>query len=134
MCECDKLYYYENFRGNIMNVYSKLIILDDGIRFFGPGVCDLLKGILETNSIKDAAKNMGLSYSKALRILKKAELYLGFNIVIKSRGGETGGETIVTDEGKRIIESYDLLYKDVNETIDKSFPKYFAWLEDMNYD
>lgn len=111
-----------------MKAYGKLIILDNGKSFFGPGVADLLKEILKTNSIKDASKNMGLSYSKALRILKEAEQHLGFTIVEKFRGGDSGGESRVTDKGKKLIESYDFLYEEVNKTLDKNFDKYFAWI------
>ena len=42
-------------------------------RFFGPGVCELLERIRETGSIQAAAARMELSYTKAWKILHRAE-------------------------------------------------------------
>ena len=45
---------------------------------FGPGVAQLLKGIEEMGSMQKAAEKMGLSYSKAWKMMKTAEQELGF--------------------------------------------------------
>ena len=46
---------------------------DDNLRFFGEGPCRLLHLIEETGSLRSAAAQMGLSYSKALRLVQHAE-------------------------------------------------------------
>ena len=46
-------------------------------RFFGPGVCELLEKIRETGSIQAAAARMEMSYTKAWKILKRAEKEMG---------------------------------------------------------
>ena len=45
---------------------------------FGPGVAALLEGIRETHSLRAAAAEMGMAYSKAWTIMKNAEKELGF--------------------------------------------------------
>ena len=51
-----------------------VMLCDDiGERFFGEGPCRLLHRIEETGSLRAAAQAMGLSYSKALRMVKRAE-------------------------------------------------------------
>ena len=56
-----------------------VMLCDDiGERFFGEGPCRLLHRIEETGSLRAAAQAMGLSYSKALRMVKRAEKELGF--------------------------------------------------------
>ena len=50
----------------------KLTLCTDD-RFFGPGVCELLERIREPGSIQAAAAQMEMSYTKAWRILKRAE-------------------------------------------------------------
>ena len=58
----------------------KLMLCTDD-RFFGPGVCELLEKIRETGSIQAAAARMELSYTKAWKILNRAEQELGKNLI-----------------------------------------------------
>ena len=56
----------------------RVMLCDDaGERFFGEGPCRLLHLIEETGSLRSAAAQMGLSYSKALRLVQHAEKELG---------------------------------------------------------
>ena len=55
---------------------------------FGPGVAQLLKGIEEMGSMQKAAEKMGLSYSKAWKMMKTAEQELGFALTERSSGGK----------------------------------------------
>ena len=51
---------------------------DDHLRFFGEGPCRLLHLIEETGSLRAAAMSMGMAYTKALAIMRRAEKNLGF--------------------------------------------------------
>lgn len=70
---------------------------------FGPGVAQLLRGVEATASLSEAAKLMGMAYSKAWKILHAAEKSLGF-IMIKRRGAIG---SVLTPEGKNLLESFD---------------------------
>ena len=60
----------------------RVMLCDDaGERFFGEGPCRLLHLIEETGSLRSAAAQMGLSYSKALRLVQHAEKELGFALM-----------------------------------------------------
>ena len=66
----------------------RVMLCDDaGERFFGEGPCRLLHLIEETGSLRSAAAQMGLSYSKALRLVQHAEKELGFALTCKTIGG-----------------------------------------------
>lgn len=93
--------------------------------FFGPGVYHLLAGIVETESINRAAKQMGMSYNKAWRILNQAEKELGFNLVEKNVGGSNGGGTIVTPAGKQFMEKFLRFQKIMYKEADKHFNEIF---------
>jgi molybdate transport system regulatory protein len=70
----------------------RMMLCDDaGERFFGEGPCRLLHLIEETGSLRSAAAQMGLSYSKALRLVQHAEKELGFALTCKTIGGRGGG-------------------------------------------
>lgn len=46
---------------------------DDHLRFFGEGPCRLLHLIEETGSLRAAAMSMGMAYTKALAIMRRAK-------------------------------------------------------------
>ena len=71
---------------------------DAGERFFGEGPCRLLHLIEETGSLRSAAAQMGLSYSKALRLVQHAEKELGFALTCKTIGGRGGGGSTLTQQ------------------------------------
>ena len=89
-----------------------VMLCDDiGERFFGEGPCRLLHRIEETGSLRAAAQAMGLSYSKALRMVKRAEKELGFALTRKTIGGRGGGGSTLTDEARNFMERYEA-YRD----------------------
>ena len=62
-----------------MKALTKIQITDDnGIKFFGEGPCRLLRYVEKTGSLRAAALEMEMAYSKASRLLKQAEANLGF--------------------------------------------------------
>ena len=83
----------------------KLMLCTDD-RFFGPGVCELLERIRETGSIQAAAARMKLSYTKAWKILNRAEKELGMNLITRVSGGRSGGSSTVTEAGEETIRAF----------------------------
>ena len=47
------------------------LTLEKEERFFGPGVADLLELVEEKGSIQGACSEMGMSYSKSWKIIKR---------------------------------------------------------------
>lgn len=90
----------------------RVMLCDDaGERFFGEGPCRLLHLIEETGSLRSAAAQMGLSYSKALAIVKRAEAELGFAMTEKTIGGRGGGGSRLTPEAETFLHKYEV-YRD----------------------
>ena len=58
---------------------------------FGKGVAELLQRIEATGSLSAAYKAMGMSASKAWKILRRAEAELGFALGGSTAGGKSGG-------------------------------------------
>lgn len=75
-------------------------------RFFGPGVCELLEKIRETGSIQAAAGRMKLSYTKAWKILNRAEQVLGTNLITRVSGGRNGGSSTLTQAGEEAVRAF----------------------------
>ena len=84
---------------------------DDGNKFFGEGPLRLLRCVEKTGSLRAAAIEMEMAYSKAIRLLKQAEVNLGFPLTQRSTGGKDGGGSVLTPEGKRWLRQYEA-YRD----------------------
>ena len=61
------------------------------IPIMGPGPLHLLKKIKKLKFINQAAKSIRLSYVKALDMMNRLEQNLERKILIRKRGGTTGG-------------------------------------------
>ncbi len=74
---------------------------------FGPGAYQLLKEVERTGSLRQAAKNLGMSYRHAWGMIKEIEENLGMDIIVSRRGGKEGGESSITEEGKKLLRKYE---------------------------
>ena len=83
----------------------KLMLVTDE-RFFGPGVCELLERIRETGSIQAAAARMEMSYTKAWKILNRAEKEMNCPLTVRVNGGKSGGRSSLTPEGKKAVAAF----------------------------
>ncbi|MCL1797810.1 MAG: LysR family transcriptional regulator [Eggerthellaceae bacterium] len=84
---------------------------------FGRGVADLCLGVRDTGSLNAAAKNMGMAYSKAWRIVKDTEEALGTALL--NRDGAHG--STLTAEGDKILDTYIALDKQLTHIAQKAF-------------
>lgn len=88
---------------------SKLSIridLANGTRF-GPGKAALLKTLAATGSISAAAKQLGMSYPRALKLIEQMNAAFKSPIVETQHGGRQGGGSVVTEAGHEIIARYE---------------------------
>ena len=111
-----------------MKPVTKVYFTDDnGIKFFGEGPCRLLRGVERTGSLRAAAQELEMAYSKASRLIRQAETSLGFALTTRSTGGKDGGGSVLTPEGKRLLAQYEA-YRDAcvranRELYSRFFPK-----------
>ena len=84
-----------------MRAVTKVYFLDEnGEKFFGEGPCRLLHGVEQTGSLRAA-------YTKALKILQRAEAALGYPLTTRTTGGRAGGGSALTPEGKEWLARYE---------------------------
>lgn len=83
----------------------------------GKGVVTLLQGIVDHGSLNQAAKRIGMAYSKAWRIVKEAES--GFGFLLINRDGARG--STLTKEGEQLLEIYRSLLQETSDFANKRF-------------
>ena len=90
-----------------MKAIAKLRFIDDeGNNIFCSGAEELFQLIDETGSVRHAADKMGLSYSKAWKIIKRIEDATGKIAIKRSQGGKGGGKAELSEDGRRLLEEY----------------------------
>lgn len=91
-----------------MRPATKVYLLgDDGQRFFGDGPCQLFKLVEALGSLRAAANEMGMAYTKAMKIIKHTEDAVGSPVTERIVGGAGGGGSRLTKEGKELVEKYE---------------------------
>ena len=105
--------------------------LQNGQRFFGPGVAELLERVREHRSLRAAAASMEMAYSKAWRIIRTAETVFGYKMLSSSIGGKGGGGAVLTEEAKRLLAAYDTYVADVTAYSAGKFEEAFGFYRDL---
>lgn len=102
------------------------IWFDNNGKAFGEGPRELLNHVEETNSLHEAASQMGMAYSKAWKLIQTMEKRLGFPLLDKKIGGLSGGGSRVTPEGKEFLRRYERFESDARKVIEKTYRKHFG--------
>ena len=81
-------------------------------RFLGGEQIALLENIDELGSISSAAKATGISYKTAWHLVNMMNNLSEKALVERMTGGKGGGGTILTREGKKIIEQFRIVQEE----------------------
>ncbi len=101
-------------------------IVGENDRFFGPGRLQLLENIIATGSISQAAKQMSMSYKKAWDMVQSMNQQVISPIVSTHTGGEKGGGTTVTEEGKHLMAAFKQLHEEIQQAFDDKLEDFLA--------
>lgn len=92
---------------------------------FGPGIAQLLHRVERLHSLRAAAAEMEMAYSKAWTIVKNSENALGFKLLSTNTGGKHGGGATLTPEGAAFLQAYDEFCGKLNQYGDRIFTETF---------
>lgn len=90
---------------------------------FGKGIVSIMMLVRQGSSLRAACAQMGLSYSKAWRLLKSAEADLGIPLLDTQKGGtKRAGSTLTPQE---LLDRYLAFEKEAREAVFAAFEKHF---------
>ncbi len=107
--------FYREGEGREFSVRSKLWLLRGGKFVFGPGLWALLEGVESRGSLREAAREVGISYRRAWDLVREAEINLGAPILLKSPGGAGGGGSRLSPAGRRLLGIFRKVQGEVEE-------------------
>ncbi len=101
---------------------------DEAEGVFGDGKWRLLAAVDREGSLKAASQSLRISYRKAWGDLRKAEDCLEVGFLEKRRGGSGGGESRLTDAGKKWLEAYSTFRAEVERAAAAAFETHIKGL------
>ena len=94
--------------------------------FFDEKTAMLLTLVEETGSVRRACERMQISYSGGWNIIRALESQFHFPLLERSQGGASGGESKLTERGKRLLGCYDRYVTALREQAKALFDVYFG--------
>ena len=92
---------------------------------FGKGIVSIMMLVRQGSSLRAACAQMGLSYSKAWRLLKSAEADLGIPLLDTQKGGTKRAGRTLTPQGEELLDRYLAFEKEAREAVFVAFEKHF---------
>lgn len=96
------------------------------VTFFDEKIAMLLELIDETSSVRTACQRMQISYSSGWNIIRILESQLTYPLIVRSQGGPNGGQSVLTEYGKQLLELYRSFMKELQQNVDALYQKYFG--------
>lgn len=96
------------------------------VTFFDEKIAMLLELVEETSSVRTACQRMQISYSSGWNIVRILESQLSYPLIVRSQGGPNGGQSVLTEYGKQLLELYRGFMKELQQNVDELYQKYFG--------
>jgi molybdate transport system regulatory protein len=103
----------------------KLWLTDEEGKAFGPGPAQLLACVDETGSLRQAAAQLRMSYNKAWWNIRTMEKRLGYSLLTRTVGGNAGGGSTLTPEGRDLLDRYRALEEEAAQVLGELVAKHF---------
>jgi len=100
-----------------MRLNYKIWIEKDGEKVFGDGPLDILHRVERTGSLRQAATEINMSYSQAWNLMKDLEKRLGFDLLKRKVGGESGGGSQLTEQARDLMMKFEMFRKRASESL-----------------
>lgn len=115
-----------------MELKSKFYLLNEkGEKFMGAGVLWLLNAIERTGSLRKAAQEIDLSYSKAYKMINNLESNLGKAVVDRKKGGQDRAGAELTAFGSQLCQLYNEFQEEAKKRVEEPYQEFRARLNEI---
>ncbi len=109
----------------MMKLRYKIWLETEGGKVFGDGPLDILHRVERTGSLRQAAEEISMSYSQAWNLMKDLEKRLGFNLLKRKVGGESGGGSQLTEQAREIMMKFEMFHERADQSLNSLYKKIF---------
>jgi len=100
-------------------IYARILVKTGPKHVMGPGLKTLLEHIQDSGSIAEAARRMGISYRKALRMTERLNEACGQEMIQTWKGGPNKGGASLSPQGEQLLLRYKTLTQRVADFLAK---------------
>jgi len=105
-------------------------VLHGEIIALGPGKVDLLEGIGQSGTIAEAARHLGMSYTRAWNLVHTMNACFKAPLVEMERGGTGRGHAALTETGKAVLDLYRRIESESDRAADPAWQELCRYLAD----
>ena len=98
---------------------------ETGETLYGEGQIGILEAIEKEGSINAAAKSLGMGYRSMWGRLKKIEKRIGTPLLVRQKGGISGGKSTLTSEAIIMIKNFRKLQMQLNDISQKIYTEIY---------
>lgn len=109
----------------MMKLRYKIWLETEGGKVFGDGPLDILHRVERTGSLRQAAAEINMSYSQAWNLMKNLEKRLGFKLLERKIGGESGGGSQLTEQAREIMMKFEMFHERADQSLNSLYKKIF---------
>lgn len=92
-------------------IHARFWLAGEKGSYLGVGRIQLLEHIAASGSMNKAAKEMGMSYKKAWKLVDEMNQMYQQPLVEKVQGGKSGGGSVLTMRGQQVVQNFRLFEK-----------------------
>jgi molybdate transport system regulatory protein len=108
-----------------MDLKTKIYLVNaKNEKFMGIGVVWLLEEIKKQSSLRAAANEIGISYSKAYSMMSILEDSLGKVVLVRRRGGYSRQGAYLTDFGEEFLNAYKDFHKHLKQITQQPYDNF----------
>lgn len=100
-----------------IHIKARVVVQIKGENLLGPGRIELMEKIRSSGSIAEAAREMGLSYRKALQLINHINELYGREVILTWKGGPEKGGAKLSELGEQLLARYQALNAKVSELL-----------------
>ncbi|BBP45196.1 ModE family transcriptional regulator [Thiosulfatimonas sediminis] len=101
-------------------LHARLWIKGKNRSFIGIGRVELLENIARYGSMNQAAKEMGMSYKKAWKLVDELNEIYEQPLVAKAQGGKSGGGSVLTPKGEALVALFRQLEQGLSDHLQQA--------------
>ena len=109
----------------ILKLRYKIWLEKNEEKAFGDGPLDILQRVEKTGSLRQAAAEINMSYSQAWNLMKDLEKRLGFNLLRRKVGGESGGGSQLTKQAREMMMKFEIFHEEADQSLNLLYKKIF---------
>lgn len=114
-----------------VNLKVKIYLENENEKFMGIGVLWLLQKVSLCGSLRSAASELGISYSKAYKMIENLEASLGREVLERKKGGMNRTGASLTPFAQDFIVLYDNFQKQCKVQLEKPYNDFKEKLDEL---